>query len=260
MQYESEVSENRKGYMMSSEKLVKPARNADDFFSRYSVENPGVAASKVRNAYSDVLVRFAHDEGKKLAGLIPDSKYAIGGSLGYGALLQDNYDVDLRLLLKADATPAEIDEAVYAIMQMGGYSNPRFISENGTNYIWHLRKEVLDEDLAAYGLPEADLTLNVQAESGYGGIAAVSAKLPTEVIDRYIVAKELSAKEGRACYTAVKDHWKCFVSWVKIHGYHFLDETSMTAALKERVELFPLFLKDKDKGGGDSSVDVQASE
>lgn len=244
MQHEPEVSKTRKGYMMSSEKLVRPARNADDFFSRYSVENPGVAASKVRNSYSDVLVRFAHDEGKKLAELIPGSKYAIGGSLGYGALLQDNYDVDLRLLLKADATPAEIDEAVYAIMQMGGYSNPRFISENGTNYIWHLRKKVSGETLAAYGLSEADLTLNVQSVSLYGGIAEISSKLPAAVIDRYLVAKDLSRKEGRECYAAVKEYWKCFISWIKSQGYHRLDSEEMEHILNERVRLFPLFLTD----------------
>lgn len=229
---------------MSSEKIVKPAKNADDFFSRYSVGNPGVAASKVRNSYSDVLVRFAHDEGKNLAELIPDSKYAIGGSLGYGALLQDNYDVDLRLLLKADATPAEIDEAVYAIMQMGGYFNPRFISENGTNYIWHLRKKVSGETLAAYGLSEADLTLNVQSVSLYGGIAEISSKLPAAVIDRYLVAKDLSRKEGRECYAAVKEYWKCFINWIKSQGYHRLDSEEMEHILNERVRLFPLFLID----------------
>ena len=230
---------------MSLEKPVKPARNADDFFSRYSVENPGAMAANVRNSYSDVLVRFAHDEGKKLAKLVPDSKYAIGGSLGYGALLQDNYDVDLRLLLKADATPAEIDEAVYAIMQMGGYSNPRFISENGTNYIWHLRKKVSGETLAAYGLSEADLTLNVQSAVLYGGIAEISSKLPPVVIDRYLVAKDLSRKEGRECYTAVKEYWKCFINWIKSQGYHRLDSEAMEHILNERVRLFPLFLAER---------------
>lgn len=230
---------------MSSEKLVKPAKNADDFFSRYSVENPVEAASKVRNSYSDTLVRFARDEGKMLKELIPGSEYAIGGSLGYGALLQDNYDVDLRLLLKADIKPAEIDEAVCTLMLRGGYSNPRFISENGTNYIWHLRKKVPNEVLAAYGLSEADLTLNVQSVSRYGGIADISSKLPSIVIDRYLVAKDISCKEGRECYVAVKEYWKCFVNWIKSNGYDKLDSKTMEHVLNERNILFPLFLRDR---------------
>ena len=131
MQHEPEVSKNRKRYMMSSEKLVKPARTADDFFNRYSVADVQNAALKIRNPFSEALIRFAHEEGRRLTALIPNSEYKIGGSLGYNALLHDNYDLDLRLLLLGDATNSHIDAATLRLIEDGGYANPRFINEGG---------------------------------------------------------------------------------------------------------------------------------
>ena len=231
--------------MMSSEKLVKPARTADDFFNRYSVADVQNAALKIRNPFSEALIRFAHEEGRRLTALIPNSEYKIGGSLGYNALLHDNYDLDLRLLLLGDATNSHIDAATLRLIEDGGYANPRFINEGGRNYIWHLRRSISKEDCVRFGCPSIDLTLNIQSASKYAGIADVSAQLPHDVVDRYVVSKELSLKEGRDCYVAVKEYWKCFVGWVSDHGYHRLGKSEMGVVLKENSALFPLFLMDK---------------
>lgn len=89
------------------------------------------------------------------------------------------------------------------------------------------------------------VTLNVQSAVLYGGIAEISSKLPPVVIDRYLVAKDLSRKEGRECYAAVKEYWKCFINRIKSQGYHRLDSEAMEHILNERVRLFPLFLAER---------------
>ena len=229
------------------EKKVVPARRAQEYFERYSVINPEKAAAAVLNPLTDAVLAFAEAEGRRLAKLLGRGvKPVVGGSLGYGALMKNNFDIDLRLLLPATASKAQIDAATIALLTHEGFANPRFIDEGGGNYIWHVKRKAHIPALKKLGDPEVDLTINVQSAKGYGGIAATSARMPREVIVRYIVAKAKSKAESPACYTAVKEYWKVFIKWAQARGVDRMKPGAIAKLLDKNADLFPLFLKEKE--------------
>lgn len=222
-----------------------PAKKSQEFYCRYAVAGVEQYARKCRNAYVTILRAYAESCGKRLSKGLVGATYAVGGSIGYDALLKGCYDVDLRILLPENAGADEIDSVVLRLILKEGFQNPRFIDEGGTNYIWHVGKQVRVPALAARGGLDVELTVNVQSCRGYGGIAATSALMPRIVIDRYVVAKALSKKEGAACYTAVKEYWKVFIRWAQARGVDRMKPGAIAKLLDKNADLFPLFLKEK---------------
>lgn len=224
----------------------KPARTAQEFMARYAEADPEKAAAEVLNPLTDEVLAFAEAEGKRLAKLLGRGvKPVVGGSLGYGALIKDNYDIDLRLLLPTTASKAQIDAAAIALLTHEGFANPRFIDEGGGNYIWHVKRKAHIPALKKLGDPEVDLTINVQSAERYGGIAATSARMPRKVILRYAVAKARSKTESPECYTAVKEYWKVFIKWAQARGVDRMKPGAIAKLLDKNADLFPLFLKEK---------------
>lgn len=176
-------------------------------------------------------------------------RYILGGALGYDAALVGNYDIDLRLLIpdagkSVEEVRREID-AVKDLLSERAKGDPtfetRFIDEGGTNYIWHTKQIVKVSGLP--GDPDVELTWNIQAESTYQGIAEMAARLPKDVIDRYVVAKWKAQRVGKEAYRALKEEWKSLVKLLIDNGGREMEEASLRAFLAENAERLPPFLK-----------------
>ena len=224
----------------------------EEFYWKYAVQNPSEEAAKYRNPQTADLRAFAEAEGWRLVSDcgIDGAEYVIGGSLGYNAVLKGGFDIDLRLLLVDDGkTGDEMHREIDAVLKMlidkahahGEEIKYRFIDENGTNYIQHIKRIVK--------LPgteqDVELSWNIQAKSSYKNIAGLSAMLPQIVRDRYVVAKGLAKAESKEAYEALKVHWRDFINWLSDNGGREMDKPSLEKLLTSGVARFPLFLKAK---------------
>ena len=177
---------------------------------------------KYRNTCMPLLQQYSSECGdalKRSCG-ITNARYILGGSLGYKAALKGDYDIDLRLLVpdkgKNKAVVRRQIDAVkdYIAKQAKGDKSfkVKFIDENGKNYIWHTKQIVKVPGIP--GDPDVKLTWNIQAESTYKGIAEMAAKLPREVIDKYVVAKWEAKQKSDQTYRALKKRWMKFIEWL----------------------------------------------
>lgn len=206
----------------------------------------------MRNPYTDKLRRIAADRGEELCSAcgIPEVRYVLGGALGYDAALVGNYDIDLRLLIPdAGKSPEDVRREIDMVKDLlanRAKDDPtfksRFIDEGGTNYIWHTKQIVKVPGIP--GDPDVELTWNIQAESTYRGIAEMAARLPKDVIDRYVVAKWNAQQAGKEAYKALKEEWKSMINLLIDRGARDMDEETLRAFLDVNAGRFPLFLKD----------------
>ena len=204
------------------------------------------------NPYADLLKEYAsaHADALVLACNIFNARYVLGGALGYDAALVGNYDIDLRLLIpdagkSVEEVRREID-AVKDLLAERTKDDPtfkvKFIDEGGTNYIWHTKQIVKVPGIP--GDPDVELTWNIQAESTYRSIAEMAARLPRDVIDRYVVAKWNAQQAGKESYKALKGEWKAMINLLIDKGARDMDEETLRAFLDANADRFPLFLKD----------------
>ena len=204
---------------------------------------------RCRNLRSDVLLAFAHSAGQELVkGSNVSGRYVIGGALGYDAALAGNYDIDLRLLVpdagkSVEEVRREID-SVKDLLAERAKDDPtfktKFIDEGGTNYIWHTKQIVKVQGIP--GDPDVELTWNIQAESTYRSIAEMAARLPKEVIDRYVIAKWNAQQAGKGAYKALKEEWKSLMNLLIDHGGRDMDEGQLYNLLESLKMTFPSFL------------------
>ena len=179
---------------------------------------------------------------------VPNVRYVLGGALGYDAALVGNYDIDLRLLVpdagkSQEEVRREID-SVKDLLAERAKDDPtfktKFIDEGGTNYIWHTKQIVKVPGIP--GDPDVELTWNIQAESSYKSIAEMAARLPKEVIDRYVIAKWNAQQAGKGAYKALKEEWKSLMNLLIDHGGRDMDEGQLYNLLESLKMTFPSFL------------------
>lgn len=209
------------------------------------------AKSLYINHFSNVLNMYATEQGDNLVAScgITGARYVLGGSLGYDAALEGSYDIDLRLLIpdadkSAEDVRKEID-SVKDLMVERAKGDPtfkvKFIDEGGTNYIWHTRQIVKVPGIP--GNPDVKLTWNIQAESTYRGIAEMAARLPRELIDRYVVAKGKAREESEEAYKETKKQWVDFINWLIDNGGKKMNDQEWEKLLESNSDKLPPFLK-----------------
>ena len=204
----------------------------------------------IRNPHTDELCRIASNKAEELCSAcgIPGARYILGGALGYDAVLAGNYDIDLRLLIPDAGKPVEdvrreIDSVkdLLANRAKGDTTfKTRFIDEGGTNYIWHTKQIVKVPGIP--GDPNVELSWNIQAESTYRGIAEMAARLPKNVIDRYVVAKWNAQQAGKEAYKALKEEWKSLVNLLIDNGGREMNDDQLCNLLESLETKFPIFL------------------
>lgn len=203
------------------------------------------------NHFIPVLKLYANEQGDNLVascGVI-GAHYALGGSLGYNAALEGCYDIDLRLLIpeagKSEKKVHREIDAVKDLMVKRAKGDPtfkvKFIDEGGTNYIWHTRQIVKVPGIP--GNPDVKLTWNIQAESTYRGIAEMAARLPRELIDRYVVAKGKAREESEEAYKETKKQWVDFINWLIDNGGKKTNDQELEKLLESCSDKLPSFLK-----------------
>lgn len=208
-------------------------------------------AAKYRNPETPLLRQYATSQGEALVSScgIPHVRYVLGGALGYDAALVGSYDIDLRLLIpdagkSVEEVRRQID-AVKNLLTERAKNDPtfktKFIDEGGTNYIWHTKQIVKVPDIP--GDPDVELTWNIQAESSYKSIAEMAARLPKDVIDRYVVAKWNAKQAGKKAYKALKEEWRSFVNLLIERGGREMDKKALRDFLAVNANRFPRFLK-----------------
>ena len=205
--------------------------------------------NRYKNLKADMLLAFAHSAGKELVKMSNVSgRYVIGGALGYDAVLVGNYDIDLRLLIpdvgkSVEEVHRQID-AVKDLLADRAKDDPtfktRFIDEGGTNYIWHTKQIVKVPGIP--GDPNVELSWNIQAESTYRGIAEMAARLPKNVIDRYVVAKWNAQQAGKEAYKALKEEWKSLMNLLIDRGGWDMEDGQLCNLLESLRMTFPSFL------------------
>ena len=204
------------------------------------------------NPDNGVIKTFARMKGEMLmqACGVAGVRYVLGGALGYDAALVGNYDIDLRLLIpdagkSVEEVRREIDSVkdLLAVRAKGGPTfKTKFIDEGGTNYIWHTKQIVKVPGIP--GDPDVELTWNIQAESTYRSIAEMAARLPKEVIDRYVVAKWNAQQTGKEAYKLLKNDWKSMINLLIDKGARAMDDKSLRELLDSIAERYPEFLKE----------------
>ena len=209
-------------------------------------------AVKCRNPLTPLLCEYASAQGDALVQAcgITGARYVLGGALGYDAALVGNYDIDLRLLVpdagkSVEEMRREIDSVkdLLAVRAKGGPTfKTKFIDEGGTNYIWHTKQIVKVPGIP--GDPDVELTWNIQAESTYRSIAEMAARLPKEVIDRYVVAKWNAQQAGKEAYKLLKNDWKSMINLLIDKGARAMDDKSLRELLDSIAERYPEFLKE----------------
>ena len=204
------------------------------------------------NPDNRVIKTFAGMKGEMLVQAcgIAGARYILGGALGYDAALVGNYDIDLRLLVpdagkSVEEVRREID-SVKDLLAARAKGDPtfktKFIDEGGTNYIWHTKQIVKVPGIP--GDPDVELTWNIQAESTYKSIAEMAARLPKEVIDRYVVAKWNAQQAGKDAYKALKGEWKSMINLLIDKGARAMDDKSLRELLDSITGQYPEFLKE----------------
>ena len=94
---------------------------------------------------------------------------------------------------------------------------------------------------------EAALKPLEEAAEVYGAwqsIAEMAARLPKDVIDRYVIAKWNAHQTGKEAYKALKEEWKALVNLLIDNGGREMSEESLRAFLTANADRFPSFLKD----------------
>lgn len=211
-----------------------------------------IGIKQIRNPLTPLLREYASSQGDALVQTcgIAGARYVLGGALGYDAALAGNYDIDLRLLVpdagkSVEEVRREID-SVKDLLAARAKGDPtfkvKFIDEGGTNYIWHTKQIVKVPGIP--GDPDVELTWNIQAESTYKSIAEMAARLPKEVIDRYVIAKWNAQQAGKDAYKALKEEWKSLVNLLIDNGGREMNKESLRAFLAVCADRFPSFLKD----------------
>jgi len=206
------------------------------------------------NPYADVLKVYAFEyaDALVLSCDIPSARYVLGGALGYDAALVGNYDIDLRLLVpdagkSVEEVRREID-SVKDLLAARAKGDPtfktKFIDEGGTNYIWHTKQIVKVPGIP--GDPDVELTWNIQAESTYRSIAEMAARLPKDVIDRYVVAKWNAQQAGKDAYKALKNEWKSMINLLIDKGARTMDDKSLRELLDSMAGQYQGFLKGRE--------------
>lgn len=210
-------------------------------------------AMQYRNPETPLLRQYASSQGDALVlacGII-GARYVLGGALGYDAALVGNYDIDLRLLVpdagkSVEEVRQEID-SVRDLLAARAKADPtfktKFIDEGGTNYIWHTKQIVKVPGIP--GNPDVELTWNIQAESTYRSIAEMAARLPKEVIDRYVVEKWNAQQAGKEAYKALKGEWKGMINRLIDKGARKMDDESLRELLDSVASQYSKFLKER---------------
>ena len=223
---------------------MKESQNilALDLWEKYSVSSPHEEARKYRNPYSEIMVKYAYSEGATLQTLLSaqDTTIVIGGSLGYDAAIVGGYDIDMRMLFPPTEDARErLQEASAKLHTLAGFDAGKIVGE-AKNIYHHYKRVKID------GLPEdadAYLTLNIQIQSEYVGMADIAKLLPELVVERLIVAKGLSAQDGEDAYEMVKGHWKSLLRWLAKNGFDKATPEERQKLLARAQEAYPLFLK-----------------
>ena len=209
-------------------------------------------SKKLRNMHTMALREYASTQGDVLVHAcgLAGTRYVLGGALGYDAALVGNYDIDLRLLIpdagkSVEEVRREID-SVKDLLAARAKGDPtfktKFIDEGGMNYIWHTKQIVKVPGIP--GNPDVELTWNIQAESTYRGLGEMAARLPKDVIDRYVIAKWNAHQTGKEAYKALKEEWKALVNLLIDNGGREMGEESLRVFLTANADRFPMFLKD----------------
>ncbi len=208
---------------------------------------------QIRNPLTPLLREYASSQGDALVQAcgIAGARYVLGGALGYDAALVGNYDIDLRLLVpdagkSVEEVRREID-SVKDLLAARAKDDPtfkvKFIDEGGTNYIWHTKQIVKVPGIP--GDPDVELTWNIQAESTYKSIAEMAARLPKEVIDRYVVAKWNAQQAGQDAYKALKGEWKAMINLLIDKGARKMDDKSLRELLDSIARQYSEFLEER---------------
>ena len=208
-------------------------------------------AERCRNPYTSLLRQYAAERGDALVTScgVPNARYVLGGALGYDAALAGNYDIDLRLLVPdAGKSVEEVRREIDSVKDLLAARakddltfQTKFIDEGGTNYIWHTKQIVKVPGIP--GDPDVELTWNIQAESTYRSISEMAARLPKDVIDRYVIAKWNAQQVGKEAYKALKSEWKAMINLLIDKGARKMDDKSLRELLASFVERYPQFLK-----------------
>lgn len=209
-----------------------------------------IKVMQLRNPLTPLLREYASSQGDALVQAcgIAGARYVLGGALGYDAALAGNYDIDLRLLVpdagkSAEDVRGEID-SVKDLLAARAKGDPtfktKFIDEGGTNYIWHTKQIVKVPGIP--GNPDVELTWNIQAESTYRSIAEMAARLPRDVIDRYVIAKWNALQAGKDAYKALKGEWKTMINLLIDKDARKLNDADLAKLLASIANLYPKFL------------------
>ena len=206
-------------------------------------------ADECRNPFSRTLVCFAHQQGVELEVScgIPGARHVLGGSLGYDAALRGCYDIDLRLLVpdagkSLDEVRRQIDAVKDLLVKRAKDDSSFeswFIDEGTGSYIWHTKKNVRVPGVT--GNPDVELSWNIQAESSYHGLAEMAARLPRNVIDRYVVAKWNAKLAGDKAYRNLKGDWKALLSSLIENGGREMSDEELKSLLTSKSTDFPIF-------------------
>lgn len=166
-----------------------------------------------RNQDASCLRAYAAQQGRLLVTAcekhdISGTHWILGGSLAYNAALKDSYDIDLRLLVPDGPNVRKEIDHIRDLLAQESKGDPtfktRFIDEGGTNYVQHTKRIVRIPGIDA----DIELSWNIQAESSYRSIGEMAARLPHEVIDRFVVTKWNAREEGKDAYKAIKSRWR----------------------------------------------------
>lgn len=201
-------------------------------------------AREIRNPYRLLMCDFANVQGELLLSTLSDesARFVLGGSLAYDAALKNNYDIDLRLLLPDGLDVRTQIDHVRDLLVEESKSDPtfktRFIDEGGTNYIQHTKRMV-----SIPGVPaDVELSWNIQSEGSYRSIGEMAARLPHELIDRFVVAKWNAQAMGDETYKSVKVAWRRLIEDLIDRGGREMSDDDLHDLLESLRPTFPCFL------------------
>lgn len=174
-------------------------------------------AEMLRNPYQDRLISLAQEYGDKLQQFLPNgSSLELGGSLVSRTALKGHNDVDMRLLLPAEYSSEEaIRELSSKIAEIVPYQKDRPVgsSENQKFAVMHQ----LDLELPDVDGP-IEIELSVRPAEGYVGYARLQAEFPEEMLDQYVVYKNMT-KNDKPIYKKVKEQFYAMSRALYANGY-----------------------------------------
>ena len=77
-------------------------------------------------------------------------------------------------------------------------------------------------------------------------VVMAAARLPKEVIDRYVVAKWNAQQAGKEAYNARKEEWKSMINVLIDKGARDMDDKSLRELLDSIASQYPEFLKGRE--------------